>query len=52
MGKDRSNYKIGLSCGFAEYNGKHKVTASELIGMTDEGMYVGKRGRSKSISVV
>ena len=51
-GKDTENYKIGLSCGFAEYNGKHKVTASELIGRADEGMYVGKRGRRKSIGVV
>ena len=51
-GKDNSNYKIGLSCGFAEYGSNDKVTAIELIGRADEGMYVYKRLRGKSVSVV
>jgi diguanylate cyclase (GGDEF)-like protein len=42
-GKDRSNYKIGLSCGFAEYKSNDKISASDLIGRADEGMYEGKR---------
>jgi len=40
---DSSNYKIGLSCGFSEYNCDDKISASELIRRADEGMYVSKR---------
>jgi diguanylate cyclase (GGDEF)-like protein len=51
-GKDTEKYKIGLSCGFAEYCSNDKISASELIGRADEGMYVGKRSKSRGYSVV
>jgi diguanylate cyclase (GGDEF)-like protein len=41
--EDKSNYKIGLSYGFSEYNTSNKISASELIRQADEGMYVSKR---------
>jgi diguanylate cyclase (GGDEF)-like protein len=44
-GKGSGNYIIGLSCGFAEYGSGDKISANELIGRADEGMYVGKRGK-------
>lgn len=44
-GNDISNYGIGLSCGFSEYNSNNKISASELIRMADEGMYVNKRAK-------
>lgn len=42
---DNSNYKIGVSYGFSEYNFSSKISASELIRRADEGMYVNKRGK-------
>ncbi|MCB2300305.1 GGDEF domain-containing protein [Clostridium tagluense] len=44
---DRSNCEIGLSCGFSEYNSNNKISASELIRLADEGMYVNKRSKEK-----
>ncbi|MBU3112708.1 GGDEF domain-containing protein [Clostridium lacusfryxellense] len=44
-GNNFSNYCIGLSCGFSEYNSNNKMSASDLIRLADEGMYVSKRGK-------
>ncbi|MGH4120964.1 GGDEF domain-containing protein [Clostridium sp.] len=41
--EDKSNYKIGLSCGLSEYRANSKISVSELIRRADEGMYVSKR---------
>lgn len=43
--QDNSNYKIGVSYGFSEYNFSNKISANELIRRADEGMYVNKRGK-------
>ncbi|MFT5875279.1 MAG: diguanylate cyclase (GGDEF)-like protein [Clostridium sp.] len=40
--EDKSNYKIGLSYGFSEYNSNNRIAASELIRRADAGMYVSK----------
>ncbi|MCB2300301.1 GGDEF domain-containing protein [Clostridium tagluense] len=40
--EDKSNCKIGLSCGLSEYNSNNKISASELIRRADERMYVSK----------
>ena len=44
-GIDISNYRIGVSYGFSEYNFSKKILASELIRRADEGMYVNKRAK-------
>ncbi|MBK5242522.1 GGDEF domain-containing protein [Clostridium sp.] len=41
--KDNSDHRMGLSCGFSEYNSNEKISSSELIRRADEGMYVSKR---------
>lgn len=43
--EDKSDCKIGLSCGFSEYNTNNKISASELIRRADEEMYVSKRSK-------
>lgn len=43
--EDKSICKIGLSCGFSEYNTNNRVSASELVRRADEGMYVSKRSK-------
>lgn len=43
--QDNSNYKIGVSYGFSQYNFSNKMSVSELIRRADEMMYVNKRGK-------
>ena len=40
-----SDYTIGLSCGFSEYNSNNKISTGDLIRLADEGMYVSKRAK-------
>jgi diguanylate cyclase (GGDEF)-like protein len=51
-GKDKSDHRIGLSCGLSEYNVNSKISASELIRRADEGMYVGKRGKKQNRNII